>query len=114
MRHSTTCFNRLVAPNPPANSIWCRSLGGKEDHLFDIDSERHADVFPDVESLITAGSTGQTESDHLFMLGESPPVGIPHLLKRQGKETFGRPQRARDAKLAAKNSKVKQELTLAH
>ncbi|MEU6352161.1 hypothetical protein ABZ896_22975 [Streptomyces sp. NPDC047072] len=112
-------FKRLVVPSPPANFLWCYSLGGKEDHLIDLGSERHADVFPDIEALISSGYSDQTESDLLSVLGESPLVGIPAnripmLLKRQGKETFGSLQRARDAKLAAKNSSTKHNLTLVH
>lgn len=79
-------FRRLVANDPPGNFLWCYSLGGKEDHLIDLSTERHADVFPNVEALIAADYTDQTESDLLSVLSESPLVGIPanripHLLK---------------------------------
>ncbi|MFE3166727.1 hypothetical protein [Streptomyces sp. NPDC059224] len=112
-------FKRLVANDPPENFLWCYSLGGKEDHLIDLSTERHADVFPDVEALIAADYTDQTESDLLAVLSESPLVGIPanripHLLKRQGQETFGSLQRARDEKLRAKNARAGQKFTLAY
>lgn len=112
-------FKRLAEGQAPDNFLWCYSLGGKEDHLLDLTSERHADVFPDLEALIAAGYSDQTDSDLLSVLGESPLVGIPanripHLLKRQGKETFGSMQCARDAKLAAKNVAANRELALAN
>ncbi|MFD8732318.1 hypothetical protein [Streptomyces sp. NPDC059611] len=111
-------FKRLVANDPPENFLWCYSLGGKEDHLIDLATERHADVFPDVEALIAANYTDQTESDLLAVLSESPLVGIPanripHLLKKQGSETFGSLQRARDKKLREKKAGVDRDFTLA-
>lgn len=110
-------FKRIAADETPDNFLWCYSLGGKEDKLIDTKSERHADVFPNVEALIAADYTDQTESDLLSVLSESPLVGIPanripHLLKKQGKETFGSLQRARDAKLSAKNSTAGRKLCL--
>lgn len=112
-------FRRIVVDNAPENFLWCYSLGGKEDHLIDLKAERHADVFPHVEALVAAGYTDQTESDLLSVLSESPLVGIPanripHLLKKQGQETFGSLQRARDEKLRAKNARTGQGLALAH
>lgn len=112
-------FKRLVVNDAPDNFLWCYSLGGKEDHLIDLNTERHADVFPDVEALIAAEYTDQTESDLLSVLSESPLVGIPanripHLLKKQGRETFGSLQRARDEKLRAKNERAGQRFALAH
>ncbi len=112
-------FKRVVAGDAPENFLWCYSLGGKEDHLIDLSTERHADVFPDVEALIAADYTDQTESDLLSVLSDSPLVGIPanripHLLKRQGSETFGSLQRARDEKIRMKNSRTSQKFTLAH
>lgn len=112
-------FRRLFANDPPGNFLWCYSLGGKEDHLIDLSTERHADVFPNVEALIAADYTDQTESDLLSVLSESPLVGIPanripHLLKKQGQETFGSLQRARDEKLRAKKARAGQKFALAH
>ncbi|GHG22681.1 hypothetical protein ACFFSH_28960 [Streptomyces filamentosus] len=107
---SVSRFRRLVEPNPPENFLWCYSLGGKEDHLLDLESDRHADVFPGVKELEEAGYTDQTESDLLSVLSESPKVGIPAnyipmLLKRQGDETFSSLQRALDKKLAEKKQR---------
>ena len=102
-------FRRLVEPDPPANFRWVYSLGGKEDHLIDRDSERHADVFPSVEALLAAGYADQSRSDVLAVAGP-PKVGIPannirHLLKRQAGKSFGELQRDRDARQAAKRGR---------
>ncbi|WP_331731706.1 GP88 family protein [Streptomyces sp. NBC_00073] len=110
-------FKRLVVNDAPENFLWCYSLGGKEDHLIDVATERHADVFPDVEALIARGYTDQTESDLLSVLSESPRVGIPanrirHLLKMQGQKTFGEHQRERDEKLRAKKMRADQKFGL--
>ncbi|GAA1309451.1 hypothetical protein GCM10009647_031630 [Streptomyces sanglieri] len=70
-----------------------------------------------MEALVAADYTDQTESDLLSVLSESPLVGIPanripHLLKKQGQETFGSLQRKRDKKLNAKNSGTREEFEL--
>jgi len=106
-------FRRLVEPDPPSNFLWCYSLGGKEDHLLDLATERHAEVFPGTAELEAAGYSDQTASDLLAVLGPKrvgiPANRIPHLLKRQGSETFGSLQRALDAKLAAKRQRAKEK-----
>lgn len=103
-------FRRLVEPDPPANFLWCYSLGGTQDHLLDLEKERHAEVFPGTEELEEAGYSDQTESDLLAVLGPErvgiPANRIPHLLKRQGKESFGSLQRALDAQLAEKKQRA--------
>ena len=86
-------FREHVELDPPPNFRWCFSLGGKQDHLIDLDVERHADVFPDEESIVEAGYSSQTRSDLLAVDGP-PHVGIPannirHLRKRQGNRSFG-------------------------
>lgn len=52
-------FRRLVEGQAPANFRWVFSLGGREDHLLDLDVDRHADVFPDEEAIAAAGYTSQ-------------------------------------------------------
>ncbi|WP_439681484.1 GP88 family protein [Embleya sp. MST-111070] len=112
-------FRRLVEENPerlkdprkpPSNFLWCYSFGGREDHLIDPQIERHADVFPDVAALEAAGYADQTTSDRLAVLGPEhvgiPANNIPHLLKRQGRATFGTLQQAADARLAAKRERA--------
>jgi hypothetical protein len=78
----------------PDNFRWLYSLGGREDHLVDLEQDRHADVFPDLDTLADAGYMDQTESDLLAVLLPTTRVGIPannirHLRKRQGAATFG-------------------------
>ncbi|MGW7504367.1 GP88 family protein [Streptomyces albidoflavus] len=106
---AVTRFRRIVEPDPPANFRWVYSLGGKEDHLLDLDTERHADVFPSAEAIGAAGYADQSRSDVLAVAGP-PKVGIPannirHLLKRQAGRSFGELQRARDAQLTAKKGR---------
>jgi len=83
----------------PDNLLIVFSLGGKQDHLLDLDNDRHADVFPDIESLEAAGYADQSDDDRLSVLG-AQKVGIPannhrHLLKKQGARSFGELQRFR-------------------
>jgi hypothetical protein len=106
----------LVEPDPPENFLWCYSLGGTQDHLLDLTQERHAEVFPGTVELEAAGYHDQTASDLLAVQGP-PRVGIPanpipHLLKRQGSETFGSLQRQRDARLAAKRRRASERAAL--
>ena len=93
-------FHRLVVNDPPPNFRWLYSKGGTEDHLI-RDTGRHADVFPDEESMKAAGYTSQDESDLLAVYGPNPRVGIPannisHLRRRQGAHSFGDLQEQRD------------------
>jgi hypothetical protein len=102
-------FLDIVEPDPPANFGWCYSLGGKEDQAVNLSTMRHADVFPDEDAVTAAGYSSQTESDLLAVYGP-PHVGIPankipHLLKKQGRETFGSLQRARDEKTQSKRER---------
>lgn len=95
-------FRRMVEPDRPANLRWAYSLGGREDHLLDTDSDRIADVFPTAQGITDAGWHPQTESDLLAVLGPKP-VGmaannIPQAKKRQGDRTLGEWQRAEDAR----------------
>ncbi|WP_329431062.1 hypothetical protein OG339_48740 (plasmid) [Streptosporangium sp. NBC_01495] len=103
-------FRRLVETAPPDNFLWCYSLGGTEDHLLDLENERHAEVFPSTTELQAAGYSDQTKSDLLAVLGPEkvgiPANRIPHLIKRQGPESFGSLQRALDAKRAAKRERA--------
>jgi hypothetical protein len=99
-------FRRRVEPDPPANFLWVYSLGGKEDHLIDLEHDRHADVFTDDAAMAAAGYSSQEESDLLAVYGP-PKVGIPannirHLRKRQGEETFGSIQRETDERARAR------------
>jgi hypothetical protein len=86
----------------PPNFAILFSLGGKEDRLIDLDTERHADVFADMDALIDAGYADQSGDDRLAVLGPQR-VGIPannirHLKKRQGSRSFGELQAEQDAR----------------
>jgi len=87
-------FRRLVEPAPPVNFRWIYSLGGREDHLLDLDRDRHADVFPDDDAIDAAGYRSQEESDLWAVTLPTTRVGIPAnnipaFRKRQGDATFG-------------------------
>lgn len=88
----------------PANLLLVFSLGGKEDHLIDLATERHADVFTDPAALVEAGYHDQSDDDRLAVLGPDR-VGIPannikHLRKRQGPQSFGQLQAEQDRRRA--------------
>ena len=85
---------REHADKAPVNFRWLYSLGGKQDHLIDRDSERHADVFPSEAEIVAAGYMDQSESDLYAILLPTSRIGIPannirHFRKRQGTQTFG-------------------------
>lgn len=88
---SVTMFRKASLPS---NLLICYSLGGKQDHLLDLERDRHADVFPTKEALEEAGYFDQEANDLLCVLAPSHKVGIvsnniPHFRKRQGDRTFG-------------------------
>lgn len=87
----------------PPNFRWLYSMGGKQDHLLDKDSERHAEVFPTEDEIAAAGYQSQDASDLLAILLPTTRVGIPanniaHFKKKMGAGTFGSLQQARDEK----------------
>ena len=93
-------FKRLVEGFASANFRWLYSMGGKEDHLIDVDRDRHAEVFPTKEALDAAGYFDQSASDILAITAPTNRIGIvanniPHFKKKQGAATFGDLQRAR-------------------
>lgn len=61
----------------PPNFRVIFSLGGIEDHLLDLDEDRHAEVFPDMETLDEAGYEDQTDNDLYCVLLDTTRVGIP-------------------------------------
>ena len=91
---------RRVLPEPdlaPTNFLWVYSLGGLEDDLLDLTRDRHADVWPDEESLTAAGYTSQDESDLIAVLAPTRRIGIPannirHYNKRLAGRTFAQMQ----------------------
>lgn len=96
-------FRRIAEHDAPTNFRWIYSLGGREDHLLDHDVDRHAEVFPDLETLESAGYRSQDESDLYAVLLPTTRVGIPannirHFRKRQGEQTFGSLQASRHSR----------------
>lgn len=86
-------FKRVVEPNPPANFLWCYSMGGKQDLLVDKARDYHADVFPNEEAIKDAGYYSQEAHDLLCVVAPSNKVGIPsnnipHFNKKMAGRTF--------------------------
>ena len=84
----------------PSNLVVIYSLGGKQDHLIDRHVDRHADVSPTAEAMQAAGYVDQGASDLLAATLPTNRIGIivnriPHLVKRQGQQSFGERQAQR-------------------
>jgi hypothetical protein len=89
-----------VKPDLPPNFQIVYSMGGKQDILVNKETMRHADVFPDLESIEAAGYMSQHESDLLSVLLPTTRVGIPqnnipHFKKRLDGRTFSQAQKDR-------------------
>lgn len=89
-----TRFRRVVEGAAPPNFLHVFSLGGRDDHLLDLDRDRHADVFPDLDALVAAGYYSQHAHDLLSVVAPSNRIGIPAnnipaYRKRLAGETFG-------------------------
>ena len=87
-------------PELPLNFRIIYSMGGKQDSHIDKENDRHAEVFPDMESLVATGYTDQERSDLLAFLLPTNKIGIvvnniPHFKKKQGQATFGQLQELR-------------------
>lgn len=94
-------FRRIVEPDPPTNFLWLYSLGGREDHLLNLNRDRHCDVFPTIEAALAAGYTPQEDDDRLSVTLPTNRVAviannIPQLRTRQGTSTFGQLQAEHD------------------
>lgn len=99
-------FKRVLQGYCPPNFKYLFSLGGKEDNLISLEKDRHAEVFPDLESLIAAGYSDQSESDLLAITLPSNRIGITannikHLKTKQASHTFGSGQAERAIKREA-------------
>jgi hypothetical protein len=82
-----------AATQAPPNFLWIYSLGGRQDHLVDRDTMRHADVFPTAEAIAQAGYYDQSAHDLLAVTAPSLRIGIPAnripaFVKRQAGRTF--------------------------
>jgi hypothetical protein len=89
-----------VKDDLPPNFLYCYSMGGRQDHLIDRDTMRHADVFPDLHSIAEAGYMSQHQSDLLCVLLPTTRVGIPqnnipHFRKGLAGRTFSEAQQER-------------------
>ncbi len=83
----------------PSNFVIIFSMGGKQDHLVDVEQDRHDDIFPTLEALQEAGYTDQRESDLMAALLPVNKIGIvsnniPAFRRKQGGKTFAELQRA--------------------
>jgi hypothetical protein len=93
-------FKRIVEYDCPKNFRYLYSLGGREDHLIDLELDRHADVFPDDAAILEAGYSNQDASDLLAITLPSNKIGIPQnnipqFRKRLAGRTFGEVQKER-------------------
>lgn len=93
-------FKEIVEFDCPSNFRYLYSMGGRQDHLIDMDLDRHAEVFPDDEAISAAGYTSQDASDLLAITLPTHKIGIPQnnipqFRKRLAGRTFGQVQRER-------------------
>jgi hypothetical protein len=104
-------FKKYIENNCPTNFKYLYSLGGKEDHLIDLQNDRHAEVFPDDVAILEAGYKNQDASDLLAITLPTNKIGIPannikHFNKKMAKRTFGQLQNERDFKRQTKLEKA--------
>lgn len=90
-------FKQVVESNCPTNFRYLYSMGGKQDHLINKDTDRHAEVFPDDAAILDAGYSNQDASDLLAITLPSNKIGIPannipHFNKKLAGRTFGEVQ----------------------
>jgi hypothetical protein len=102
-----TMFREHAEGKTPVNFRYVFSMGGKEDHLVDKDTDRHADVFPSLEVLADLGYLDQEDSDLLAVLLPTTRIGIvsnniPHFNKKMAGRSFSELQVERDEKIQSK------------
>jgi hypothetical protein len=71
-----TMFKTLSIDAALDNFRFLFSTGGKEDHLIDVDRDRHADVFPDLPTMTRAGYASQEDSDLQAVMLPTNRIGI--------------------------------------
>ena len=91
----------------PPNFKYLFSMGGKEDHLIDLENDRHAEVFKDDAAILDAGYGNQDASDLLAITLPTNKIGIPannirNFNKKMAGRTFGQLQKERDDKKTKK------------
>jgi len=96
-------FRRVVEQgDKPDNFLYVFSLGGKEDGLVDLESDRHCDVFPSLESALAAGYMSQHEDDRHSVTLPTNRIAVianavPKLRNIQKQRTFRELQEDHDA-----------------
>lgn len=85
-------FKNVLAPLPD-NFIVIFSFGGKQDHLIDKENDRHSDVFPDYDEMISLGYNDIGDDDKQAAINPNKKVGlfrnnIKHFIKRMGNKKF--------------------------
>jgi hypothetical protein len=93
----------------PSNFKYLFSMGGKEDHLINLENDRHAEVFKDDAAILDAGYGNQDASDLLAITLPTNKIGIPannikHFNKKMAGRTFGQLQKERELKRQEKVS----------
>lgn len=86
-------FKITVADKIPTNFVLIYSYGGKEDHLIDVNSDRHSDVFPNYDEMIALGYNDIEQDDKLAAIHPNKKVGlyrnnIKHFIKKMGNKKF--------------------------
>lgn len=77
----------------PKNFIIIYSFGGKEDYLIDKEKDRHSDVFPNYDEMISLGYNDIAEDDKQAAINVNHKVGlyrnnIKHFIKKMGNKKF--------------------------
>jgi hypothetical protein len=86
-------FKITLANKIPTNFVIIYSYGGKEDHLIDVNSDRHSDVFPNYDEMIALGYNDIEQDDKLAAIHPNKKVGlyrnnIKHFIKKMGNKKF--------------------------
>ena len=77
----------------PENFVLIYSYGGKQDNLIDKENDRHSDVFPDYNEMISLGYNDIENDDKLAAIHPNKKVGlyrnnISHFIKKMGNKKF--------------------------
>lgn len=86
-------FKHQLKEYIPENFIVIYSFGGKQDHLIDVENDRHSDVFMDYEQMIKEGYIDIEADDKLSAISENKKIGlfrnnIPHYIKKMKLDKF--------------------------
>lgn len=104
-------FREHAEGKTPVNFRWIYSMGGKEDSLVNKDTERHADVFTDLDEMEAQGYTSQEDSDLLAILLPTTRIGIPannikHFTKKMAGRSFSTLESERETQIAEKKARA--------